>query len=97
MPKKPELESALENRCVAKVEALGGMALKLQIPGVRGFMDRTIFMPGRRIWLAEFKRLRTGTVSAQQHRWRILLHQMGFPVYLIDTDAQFEAALKEQA
>lgn len=42
---KIELERELENRCVAKVEALGGMALKLAIPGVRGFPDRTILPP----------------------------------------------------
>ena len=33
-------------------------------------------------------RLRTGRVSAQQHRWRVMLHQMGFGYYVIDTDAQ---------
>ncbi len=43
--KRPELESALEDRCVAKIEALGGMALKLSIPGVRGFPDRSCFLP----------------------------------------------------
>lgn len=41
---RPELESALEARCVAKIEAQGGLALKLAIPGVRGFPDRTVLM-----------------------------------------------------
>lgn len=104
---KPELESALEQRCVAKIEAAGGLALKLLIPGVRGFPDRTIFMRGpsdaavpwrnvRGVWFAEFKRLKTGRVSAQQHRWRVLLHQLGFGVYTVDDDAQFDAAMAKE-
>lgn len=108
---KHELEAALEQRCVDRIEALGGMALKLVIPGVRGFPDRTMLLPARvtlrvgewanvthtpRIWFAEFKRLRTGRISAQQHKWRVLLHQMGFGVYVIDTDEQFEEALKKE-
>lgn len=96
MPRKIELERALEDRCVARIEALGGLALKLSIPGARGFPDRTILMPGRRVWFAEFKRLRTGTISAQQHRWRVLLHQLGFGVYFVDTDEAFDVALERE-
>lgn len=96
MPKKIELEAKLEDRCVAKIEARGGLALKLSIPGVRGFPDRTILLPGARVWYAEFKRLKTGRVSAQQHRWRVLLHQMGFGFYTIDNDADFDAALEKE-
>jgi hypothetical protein len=46
LPSKPELEAALETRCVAKIEARGGLALKLSMPGVRGFPDRTILTGG---------------------------------------------------
>lgn len=46
MPSKPELEAALETRCCAKIEARGGLALKLSMPGVRGFPDRTILTGG---------------------------------------------------
>lgn len=106
-PRKVELEAALESRCVAKIEALGGVALKLSIPGVRGFPDRTILMQAqgdatvswkaaRGVWFAEFKRLKTGSVSAQQHRWRVLLHQLGFGVYFVSTDAEFDAALQRE-
>lgn len=108
MPRKPELETALEDRCVAKVEALGGMALKLVIPGVRGFPDRTLMLPERkmtsanwggyreaRVAFAEFKRLKTGAVSVQQLKWKRDLEALGFKVYLVDTDAQFDAILEE--
>lgn len=108
MTRKPELETALELRCVAKVEARGGLALKLQIPGVRGFPDRTVMLPetGKlfdygvvpaRSFFAEFKRQKTGAVSVQQHKWKRQLEALGFKVYLVDTDAQFDSILEEWA
>ncbi len=90
---KRELESALEDRCVRRIEALGGQALKLVIPGVRGFPDRTILMPDRSIWFAEFKRIKSGRISAQQEHWERVLEKLGFIVCFVDTDAQFEAIL----
>lgn len=93
MPRR-ELESALEDRCVKRIESLGGRALKLVTPGVRGFPDRTILMPGRQIWMAEFKRTKSGRVSTQQLYWGQVLEQLGFVYHIIDTDAQFEAALE---
>lgn len=97
--KKPELEKTLEDRCVAKIEARGGLALKLQIPGVRGFPDRSILLPAYwgRIFYCEFKRLKTGAVSVQQHKWKRQLEALGFKVYLVDTDAQFDSILEEWA
>jgi hypothetical protein len=93
---KHELESPLEQRSVDKIEAAGGRALKLIIPGVRGFLDRTICMPGGKIWFAEFKRLRTGRISAQQEKWSALLTRLGFHVYFIATDAQFDEAMARE-
>ena len=90
---KIELEAHLEARCVAAVEARGGLALKLQIPGVRGFPDRTILVPGQQVWFAEFKRLKTGRVSAQQEEWARRLRALGYAVYFIDTWEQFVQAL----
>lgn len=90
---KIELEAHLEARCVAAVEARGGLALKLQIPGVRGFPDRTILVPGQQVWFAELKRLKTGRVSAQQEEWARRLRALGYAVYFIDTWEQFMQAL----
>lgn len=92
-----ELERALEERCVRKVEALGGLALKLRLDGVRGFPDRTILLPGQRVWCAEFKRVKSGRVSAQQHEWKRRLEAVGVAVWFIDTDAQFDAALAAES
>lgn len=98
MPTKPELERALEQRCVAKVEARGGLALKLRLPTGRGFPDRTILVAGHEpiVFFIEFKRSKTGAVSTQQHKWRTLLFQAGFKTYFVDSDEKFEAALKAE-
>ena len=93
---KIELESSLEERCVQIVERLGGMALKLQIPGVRGFPDRTILMPGAKVWFAEFKRIKSGRVSNQQLRWIERLSRAGFSAYVIDNETDFEKALRKE-
>lgn len=95
MPRKPELESALEERCVARIEALGGLCLKLRPPTGRGFPDRTCLLGGRAFFV-EFKREKLGRVAAQQSAWRRMLTLAGFGVYLAETDEQFETALKRE-
>jgi hypothetical protein len=108
MPKKRELESALELRCVAKVEAIGGKALKLKLEGGRGFPDRTVLLPENqgydsqgvncdrlRVFFAEFKRAQVGVISAQQSKWKFMLNLLGFEVYMVDDDAEFDAILEE--
>ena len=92
---KIEKEASLEERCVQMVERMGGLALKLQIPGVRGFPDRTILM-GKHVWFAEFKRIRSGRVSSQQKRWAERLAKARFKTYFIDNETDFEAALSRE-
>ena len=93
---KHELEARLEDRCVAKVEALRGMALKLSIPGMRGFPDRLVFLAGCRVWAPEFKRLKTGRASAQQYEWQRRLSAVGVNMVFINTDAQFDEILEKE-
>lgn len=88
-----ELEHKREDRCVAKIEAMGGQALKLVILGLMGWPDRTILLPGRIVFFVEFKRERVGIVSAQQKHWRRILLGLGFSIYIIDTDEDFDNAL----
>lgn len=94
-PRKLELEEALEARCVARIEALGGLALKLRPPTGRGFPDRTICLHGRVFW-CEFKRQKVGVEATQQATWRRLLTLAGFGVYVIDSDEGFEVALERE-
>jgi hypothetical protein len=95
MPSRPELESQLEARCVAKVEAAGGLALKLRPPTGRGFPDRFVILRGH-VWAVEFKRPKLGVVAAQQTIWRRLLTLAGLSVYFCDDDEQFDTALKKE-
>lgn len=97
MPSKPELERALEDRCVARIEAAGGLALKLQIPGVRGFPDRTCLFPGGMVFFMEFKRPKGGVISKQQHKWRILLFGLGFNTYFIADDQEFTKTMFQES
>ena len=90
------LEKKLEDRSVDKVEAVGGLAQKLVLLGLRGWPDRTILLPGGIIFFVEFKRERKGVVSAQQSKWAKLLIKLGFTIYTIDTDEDFDRALAEQ-
>lgn len=91
---KRELESALESRCVAKVEALGGQALKLVLLGLMGFPDRTLLLPGGRVLFVEFKRAVVGRASRQQNYWRDILVRLGFVVEFVDSDAEFDRILE---
>ena len=113
-----ELEKALEQRCVDKVEARGGLALKLRPPTGKGFPDRVVLMPRRargtsdtntvyissasggyypaRVFFLELKRQKTGVESTQQATWRRMLTLLGFGVYMIDDDEQFDAALERE-
>lgn len=93
---RKELEASLEARCVKRIEDLGGLALKLAIPGVRGFPDRTVLMPGANVFYVETKRLGSGRVSAQQMQWKVTLERLGFGCYLIASDAEFELALRKE-
>lgn len=92
---KPELESALEDRCVTKIETLGGLCLKLRPPTGRGFPDRTVCLRGR-VFFLELKRPKLGVIAAQQQTWRRLLTLAGFGVYFCDSDEKFEAALRKE-
>lgn len=122
MAGKIELERALEQRCVDKIEARGGLALKLRPPTGKGFPDRTVLMPpmvhmtskgplnfdrpgavkmptipsGNGVFFCEFKRQKTGVESTQQATWRRMLTLLGFGVYLVETDAQFDEALERE-
>ncbi len=72
-------ESDLEDEVVQWAEAQGGYALKLKIDGERGFPDRTIFLPGRRLILPELKKPKKNDGgSVNQRKWVRRLSELGF-------------------
>lgn len=92
---KIELERALEDRCCAKIEARGGLALKLRPPTGRGFPDRVVLLAGR-CWFVEFKRPKLGVIATQQNTWRRLLTLAGFGVYFIDSGPDFDEVTERE-
>ena len=89
-------EQKTEERCVARVKSLGGLALKLALLGLRGFPDRTILLPGGRIFFVEFKRAGGGRFSQQQSIWSERLTDLGFGVYDVRSALEFETALRAE-
>ena len=51
--------------------------------------------PRLRVFFIEFKREQVGVVSVQQRKWKFMLNLLGFHVYTVDTDEQFDAILEE--
>jgi hypothetical protein len=67
--KKPvPLESTVETYLVERVEALGGVAEKVQVINRRGFFDRLVLLPGGRVIFCEVKRPRGGVLSPHQRQ-----------------------------
>ena len=70
-------ESKIESDFAKWVRGQGGLFLKLALLGMMGFPDRTILMPGGRVFFLEFK-TPTGRVSPQQDYWIERLRALGF-------------------
>lgn len=77
------LENKIELALVKAIEAKGGLALKLSVPGVRGLPDRIVFMPARPAFLVETKRPKGGMLSQHQIVWHARLKQRGVAVYVV--------------
>lgn len=90
------LENKLEDKCCKEIEFLGGVAIKLKNPGYRGLPDRLVLLPGRRVFFIEFKRERTGRLSAQQIKIAKQLKTLGFSIYIIDNLLDFEVCLAKE-
>lgn len=91
---RKERENTFEARCVARVEAAGGVALKLVLLGLRGFPDRTVLLSGR-IAFCELKRTDgRGVYARQQAHWRDVLTRMGFAVFVVESDEEFNGVME---
>lgn len=91
---RKERENTFETRCVARLEAEDGLALKLVLLGLRGFMDRTCMRRGR-VCFVEFKRTDgSGVYARQQAYWRGVLEGLGFAVFVVESDAEFDAVME---
>lgn len=85
------LESDLERQVVEWVESKGGRCLKLKLDNQRGFMDRTIWLPGGLTVEVELKIPGGGGVrSAHQIEWMNTALRLGRKSFFCDNFDDFK-------
>lgn len=70
-------ENKIEAELVRRVEALGGICLKVTTLGRRGFFDRLIILPAGRIIFCEIKKPRGSRISPHQRQYAERLRLLG--------------------
>lgn len=78
------LESKLEQKLIAHIKKLGGIAYKFTSPNRRGVPDRLCVMPNGRVLFVELKAPGKAPTPLQQHE-HCLLRALGHTVLLIDS------------
>lgn len=87
------LESEIEIFFVKKVALNKGMAIKLYSPSFTGLPDRMVLFPGGLMFFAELKRPGAKPRPRQKYVHKTL-RDLGFKVYVIDSKAAAEEAIK---
>ena len=75
-------ESVVEQYLVERVEAIGGLCMKVVSPGLRGFFDRVVVVDGQVVFV-ETKRPKGGRVRPQQKLLAIRFASVGAWVELV--------------
>ncbi|HEL8297259.1 TPA: VRR-NUC domain-containing protein [Listeria monocytogenes] len=87
-------EKYIEQKLVAKVKIMGGMAPKFVSPGIDGMPDRIVLLPMGRIAFVECKA--TGKkMRPLQNKRKKQLEALGFLVYCLDDIEQIGGILSE--
>ena len=87
-------EKYIEQKMVAAVQSLGGMAPKFVSPGIDGMPDRIVLLPMGRIAFVECKA--TGKkMRPLQNKRKKQLEALGFLVYCLDDIEQIGGILSE--
>lgn len=87
------LESTIEAYFVKRIIELGGFSLKTDRVEGRRFLDRTAFLPGGRVIIAELKRPKYGRRAPLQIEQVNMLMLMGHEVYFLKTKEEVDAAI----
>jgi len=87
-------EKAIEQKFVAAVKAVGGLALKFTSPGFDGVPDRIVLLPGGKMAFVEVKAQGEKPRPLQLARHR-LLRRLGFRVYVLDDESQIGGIVDE--
>ena len=86
-------EKYIEQKLVATVKNMGGIAPKLVSPGFNGMPDRLVLLPMGRIAFIELKAPGKMMRPLQERRKR-QLDALGFLVYCIDSVEQIDEVLE---
>lgn len=89
-------ESTIEDYFVKRVKALGGFSLKTDRVQGRRFLDRTAFLPGGRVVVAELKRPKGGRLEPHQAEIIDMLSGMGHEVWKLKTKEEVDICLDQQ-
>lgn len=87
-------EKTIEQKFVAAVKAVGGLALKFTSPSFDGVPDRIVLLPGGKMAFVEVKAQGEKPRPLQLARHR-LLRRLGFRVYVLDDESQIGGIVDE--
>lgn len=87
-------EKYIEQKLVAAVKSMGGIAPKFVSPGFDGVPDRLVLLPDRKIAFVELKAPGKKPRSLQIRRIK-QLKKLGFSCYIVDNDEQIGGILGE--
>ena len=88
------LEKHIENKLVAAVKKMGGIAAKFVSPGLDGMPDRLVLLPSGKIAFVELKAPGKKPLPLQIRRIK-QLKKLGFECFVIDSDEQIGGILDE--
>ncbi len=83
-------ENEIETAIVKYVEDRKGLALKLEVPSIRGYPDRLVLLDGL-IFFIEVKKPKGGVVSPHQDRIIADLQARGYNATVVRTFEEFVA------
>lgn len=90
------LESSVEQYLNDTVVLLGGMTYKFVVPGVRGYPDRIVKLPGVDAFLVELKKPKGGVVARLQKVRHSELRAIGWRVYLAKDRGEVDALIEQE-
>ena len=77
-------ESSIERNLRNRIQALGGLCLKIPTVFMCGFPDRLVLLPGGIVKFVELKRPKAQLQAVQAKRFKQLI-DLGFDVRMLDT------------
>lgn len=91
-----ERESKIETYLVSTVVSLGGGCYKFAVPGVRGYPDRIVKLPGVDAFLVELKRPKGGRLAELQKVRHAELRAVGWDVFVAKDRGEVDAIIQSK-